>query len=75
MSLLISEVFTRAWTLADDLNDPEAQDRLAELRRHFLALPLGRQRHILDEVMALTEQLRQRQDREGGSDERRGRWA
>ncbi|BDP44117.1 hypothetical protein DAETH_40860 (plasmid) [Deinococcus aetherius] len=61
MSLLISEVFARAWTLADDLNDAGAQDQLAELRRQSLALPLFRQDHILNEVAALTERLRRQQ--------------
>ncbi|BDP44918.1 hypothetical protein DAETH_48870 (plasmid) [Deinococcus aetherius] len=64
---LISDVFTRAWTLADDLNDTEAQDCLAELRRQTFALPLNRQAHVLDLVIALTEQLQRRQDQGAGS--------
>lgn len=69
-SLIISQVFTRAWTLADDLEDAETQDRLVELRRQSLVLPLSRQDHVLQEVVALTEQLRRWQAEGGGRHER-----
>lgn len=60
----IAEVFTRAWALAQELDDDAAQARLYQLRHQSLALPDDRQAHILEEVAALTRQL---QDRRGSS--------
>lgn len=69
------EVFAQAWRLAEDLDDPQAQDRLVILRRHGLVLPLDGQGHVLEEVAELTQQLRPRQDRaEAGERDARLGW-
>lgn len=60
--LIVSQVFARAWTLADDLQDVAAQNRLVELRRQSVALPLSGQDHVLSEVVALTGRLSQRRE-------------
>lgn len=59
--LLIFQVFGQAWTLAEDLDDAGAQDRLVGLRRRSCRLPEDRQTAILEEVALLAEQLRSRQ--------------
>lgn len=59
--VLFAEVFTQALRLAEELNDPAAQARLHELQRQVLTISAQGQARVLEEVAALTRQLRYRQ--------------
>ncbi|WP_264775839.1 hypothetical protein [Deinococcus aetherius] len=54
-------MLTRAWTLAEELDDAAARVRLHELQSQWPSLPDGRRAQVLEEVTTLGRQLGYRQ--------------